>query len=346
MAVTQSQVWKTCAKLYQETGKRPTVEAVRNVTHGSNSTIGPWVRAWCDAFYLEGSTIESLPANAVKSIAALWSQLQEMATTDIEAIQEEQDQERAGLKDTIETLSAQLEAAQQQLETTQKELADTVKALEARKEDAANKQSTIDTLRHRLATRETDIAQLQHDMTALSSKHGDLIDEFESLQETNKHLQEDLRAREQSLDRINEQAMNLEREYSKTQNELHAAREENTSLKESLTSTEYNLIASEKEAKRLGQQVDNLNQTLAEHHKLTARLETYQQRTQEAESKLADAMARATKAEALHDQLQDNHKVSLGELMAARETITDLTAKLTAKAASKKPARRGGQHEG
>lgn len=344
MAVTQSQVWKTCAKLYQETGKRPTVEAVRKITHGSNSTVGPWVRAWCDAFYLEGSSIESLPANAVKSIAALWSQLQELATTDIEVNEEEFNQERIGLRETIDTLSGQLEDVQQQFEASQKELADTVKALEARKEDAANKQTVIDTLRHRLATKETETTQLQKDITALSAEHARLVDNHESLEEAHGHLQDDLRAREQTIDQLNEQALIAEREYSRTQNELHTARQDNTSLKESLNSAEFNLAVSEKEVQRLGQQVETLNQALIDHHKITAQLEACQQRSKEVESKLTVVTARATKAEALLDQLQVDHKSTREELAAARTTITDLTAKLSVKSA-KKPARRGDQGE-
>lgn len=341
MAVTQSDVWKTCAKLYQETGKRPTVEAVRKTTRGSNSTLGPWVKSWCEAFYLEGSTIESLPASMVKSIAALWSQLQEMAVTDIEAVQEEHRQQCEALQVTIDSLSGQLDESQSKLADGEAKHAEIVTTLESGHAENERLQKTNTVLKERLNEAVTAANQSKEALDTLSSSHATLTAQYENLQQNNDYLQKDYEARGSALDRMSEKAHNLQQELSRVQEDQHTSRQENTALKETLQSAQFNLVVKSKDAERLEHQVETLTRSLADHHKVTARLETFQQRARDAEAQLTVVTARATKAETLRDKLQEDHKTSLDDLTAARDTITELTAKLFAMKATEKAQHKG-----
>ncbi len=101
MAVTKEQIW-TAADELVAAGQRPTLEAIRQITGGSYTTISPALNEW-KARHAQASPLREPPPQAVADRLAevgteVWSIALELANTRLAAEREALDKARADLE--------------------------------------------------------------------------------------------------------------------------------------------------------------------------------------------------------------------------------------------------------
>ena len=90
MAISKTRVWAACSESFEKTGKRPTQASVREITgEGSYSTIGPFIKEWCESYLVDEEAKRNLPPSVVGHINLIWKELLSGASSEIETVVEE-----------------------------------------------------------------------------------------------------------------------------------------------------------------------------------------------------------------------------------------------------------------
>lgn len=90
MAISKTRVWAACSESFEKTGKRPTQTSVREITgEGSFSTIGPFIKEWCESYLVDEEAKRNLPPSVVGHINLIWKELLSGASSEIEIVVEE-----------------------------------------------------------------------------------------------------------------------------------------------------------------------------------------------------------------------------------------------------------------
>lgn len=159
--VSASAVHRACFAIAEQ-GKSVTVEAVRSITGGSNSTLAPAVRSW-KALYPEGvaASDTGLPADLLHAATAIYTRAQAAAEGRVQAAEEDLAVTKREAQNSLD-LAAELSM---QLENDNAKLCSKIATLQS---EIATQRATINSLTTQLAVKTERLAGAVADLERTS----------------------------------------------------------------------------------------------------------------------------------------------------------------------------------
>ena len=168
-------IWKICDQLAAELGKIPTTEQVRARNGGgSNSTIGPILRAWKQARSRAGQAVPAVPDSLNEALANVWQQVHQgadqriveieaKAALELAAAQEEAELEKEGLRQQLASSRKLKDLLAQRIESQQQQYGQLTQIYDQYRKDRG---AELDRLQGVLDDQKHQVSTLQQKLTA------------------------------------------------------------------------------------------------------------------------------------------------------------------------------------